>query len=142
MISFDLKCSLGHVFEGWFSSSQDYADQQARSLVSCPVCGDETVSKALMAPNVGAKGNGSAVSDEPPQLTPERMMVMLRHMRREVEQNADNVGTAFAEEARKIHYGETDPRSIYGESTPEESEELKEEGIDFLQMPWIQDQDH
>jgi len=140
MISFDLRCSDGHVFEGWFGSSTDFEDQKARGLLSCPVCGDETVGKALMAPNVPAKNNGAKA--DTPTLTPERMMVMLRQMKQEVQKNADYVGPKFAEEARKIHYGETDQRNIYGESTPEESESLADEGIEFAQIPWLPDQDH
>lgn len=138
MISFDLRCSDGHIFEGWFGSSQDFEDQKSRNLLTCPMCGDEQVDKALMAPNVASKKDVSTA----PEVTPEKMMVMLRQMRKQVEQNADYVGPAFAEEARKIHYGETEVRDIYGESTPEESEELADEGIEFASIPWVPDADH
>jgi hypothetical protein len=138
MISFDLRCSDNHVFEGWFGSSRDFEDQKARGLLSCPMCGDEQVDKALMAPNVASKKG----SDSEPEITPQKMMVMLRQMRKQVEKNADYVGPAFAEEARKIHYGEVDQRDIYGESTPEESQELEDEGIEFASLPWVPDADH
>ena len=138
MISFDLRCSDGHVFEGWFGSSQDFEEQKDRGLLSCPMCGDEHVEKALMAPNVASRKD----SVSSPELNPQKMMVMLRQMRKEVEKNAEYVGPKFAEEARKIHYGETDMRDIYGESTPEESQELADEGIEFARIPWVPDADH
>lgn len=138
MISFDLRCSDGHVFEGWFGSSQDFEEQKTRGLLSCPMCGDEHVDKALMAPNVASRKE----SVSSPELNPQKMMVMLRQMRKEVEKNAEYVGPKFAEEARKIHYGETDMRDIYGESTPEESQELADEGIEFARIPWVPDADH
>ena len=138
MISFDLRCSDGHVFEGWFGSSQDFEEQKDRGLLSCPMCGDEHVEKALMAPNVASRKE--SVSSQ--ELNPQKMMVMLRQMRKEVEKNAEYVGPKFAEEARKIHYGETDMRDIYGESTPEESQELADEGIEFARIPWVPDADH
>lgn len=138
MISFDLRCSDGHVFEGWFGSSQDFEDQKTRGLLSCPMCGDEHVDKALMAPNVASKKEAASA----PDITPQKMMVMLRQMRKEVEKNAEYVGPKFAEEARKIHYGETEVRDIYGESTPEESEALADEGIEFASIPWVPDADH
>lgn len=138
MISFDLRCSDGHVFEGWFGSGQDFEDQKARGLLSCPMCGDEHVDKALMAPNVASRKESAS----PAEITPQKMMVMLRNMRKQVEQNADYVGPKFAEEARKIHYGDAELRDIYGESTPEESRELEDEGIEFARIPWVPDADH
>jgi hypothetical protein len=138
MISFDLRCNDGHVFEGWFGSSQDFEDQKARGLLSCPMCGDEHVEKALMAPNVASKKESASE----PEITPQKMMVMLRNMRKQVEQNAEHVGPQFAEEARKIHYGDAEMRDIYGESTPEESQELEDEGIEFARIPWVPDADH
>lgn len=138
MISFDLRCNDGHVFEGWFGSSQDFEDQKARGLLSCPMCGDEHVEKALMAPNVASKKESASESE----ITPQKMMVMLWNMRKQVEQNAEHVGPQFAEEARKIHYGDAEMRDIYGESTPEESQELEDEGIEFARIPWVPDADH
>ena len=134
MISFDLRCSSDHVFEGWFGSSADFEDQSARGLVTCPVCGNGEVRKALMAPNVASRKGGDEAGVDPRQ-----MYVMLKKLRREVEKNADYVGPRFAEEARRIHYGESDPRGIYGESTAEEAEALREEGVEFTRIPWVPD---
>ncbi|WP_416897471.1 MAG: DUF1178 family protein [Minwuia sp.] len=140
MISFDLRCGQDHVFEGWFASNGDFERQNEQGLVTCPLCEDARITKAPMAPNVAAKGNrGSQATQE---LTPMQVMGMLRQLKRHIEKNADDVGESFAEEARKIHYGEVAPRGIYGRSTPEESEELLEEGIAFMQLPWVQDTDH
>ncbi|WP_417514924.1 DUF1178 family protein [Minwuia sp.] len=138
MISFDLKCGQEHVFEGWFSSNQDFLDQNERGLVTCPMCNDDKIIKAPMAPNVASKGDASSA----PEISPAQMMVMLKQMRQHVEKNAEYVGPAFAEEARKIHYGETEVRDIYGESTPDETEALRDEGIEFAQIPWVRDAEH
>lgn len=135
MISFDLKCSSDHVFEGWFGSSADFDEQVARGLVTCPLCGDGDVHKAPMAPNVStSKGRGDAAP-----VNPQQMFVMLRKLRQEVEKNAENVGDRFAEEARRIHYGEVEARGIYGNSTSDEAEALRDEGIEFAQIPWVPD---
>ncbi|MEC9345124.1 MAG: DUF1178 family protein [Pseudomonadota bacterium] len=138
MISFDLRCAENHVFEGWFASGADYESQRERGLVSCPVCGDAEIAKAPMAPNVATRDRSAA---EKPMSASE-IMAMLRRLRREVERNADNVGDAFAEEARRIHYGEVDPRNIYGQTTPDEAEELRDEGIAFAAIPWVPVEDH
>lgn len=135
MISFDLKCSSDHVFEGWFGSSADFEEQKTRGLVTCPICGDGEIRKAPMAPNVASRKG----SDDSAPVNPQQMFVMLKKLRREVEQNAENVGERFAEEARRIHYGEVEARGIYGQSTPDEAEALREEGIDFAQIPWLPD---
>ncbi|GHF10500.1 hypothetical protein GCM10017044_00230 [Kordiimonas sediminis] len=166
MIVFDLKCDEGHVFEAWFGSSSAYEDQKASGLLECPSCGSRSVTKAVMAPNVGRKGNqkieqspssvqaktagkpqtgAGAVKSErhqsvavPPAVDPvvaEKVTMLLQEFRTAVEASCDNVGKDFAEEARKIHYGEAEERGIYGESTAEETRELLEEGIDILPMP-------
>ncbi len=131
MISFDLKCRQDHVFEAWFSDSAGFEEQRAAGDVACPVCGDADVEKSLMAPNVSArKGGGSTVPDEA------AAMQMLYQMRSHVEENCENVGTEFAEEARKIHYGETEKRDIYGQATPDKATALAEEDIEFGVLPW------
>ena len=132
MIVFDLKCSEAHVFEAWFDSSADYEAQKARGLVSCPMCGSEDVDKAVMAPAVSAKGNRIVPSAERQAET-----ARLQALRAEVEANCDYVGDKFAEEARKIHYGETDARGIFGEASEEEHKELSEEGIEVARIPWL-----
>ncbi len=131
MILFTLRCGSGHEFEGWFRDGDGFEAQQKAGEITCPHCGDTAIEKALMAPNIGRSRDKRPV-------TPAQMRAMLMHMRRQVEQNCDYVGERFAEEARKIHYGETDPHGIYGEATAEESKELADEGVEFGQLPWIQ----
>ncbi|GAB4373509.1 MAG: DUF1178 family protein [Kiloniellaceae bacterium] len=149
MIVFDLKCRKDHVFEAWFPDSASFAEQVAGGKVLCPVCGSKKVAKALMAPNVVAK-KGRDAAPAPAEAggkAPEMALAdaqqagqlrrLLRALRDHVEQNCDYVGGAFAEEARKIHYGETDPRGIYGETSEEEARELQDEGIEVARVPWL-----
>jgi hypothetical protein len=140
MIVFDLRCGHGHVFEAWFGSSADYESQRERGLVSCPVCDDSRIEKALMAPAVCAKGNrfASGAPSEPLAKTPNLKEIMkgLAEMQAKVERECDYVGKDFAEEARAIHYGETETRGIYGEATPVEAESLRDEGIGFAPLPF------
>ena len=131
MIRFTLRCNAEHEFEGWFRSSEAFEAQQQAGEISCPSCGDNRVEKALMAPNIGRSHKNA------PALSPAQMRAMLVELRRQVETKCDYVGERFAEEARKIHYGEVDPRGIYGEATAEESHELAEEGIEFGRIPWV-----
>jgi hypothetical protein len=132
MIIFDLKCApAGHVFEAWFGSSDDYADQRARGLVSCPICGAAEVDKAPMAPAVPKKGGGEAApnlfSSDPE--TVKQMLGALAAMQRKLVEGSDWVGDRFASEARAIHLGEADARSIHGRATREQAESLAEDGI-------------
>jgi hypothetical protein len=155
MILYRLRCSKGHEFDSWFKDSKTYERQEKKSLVGCAVCGDPKVSRALMAPRIGKKDKDQAPSrtvEAPAQAaqpTPEPQVAALaRHMpkelreallkvRAEVEKNCEHVGDRFAEEARKIHYGESDKRGIYGETSDEEAAALTEEGIEFGRLPWI-----
>jgi len=130
MIRFALRCAAGHEFDAWFRNGEGYEAQLQAGEVACPECGDPHVEKALMAPNIGKVR-------EQPAMTPARMRRMLVQLRQQVEKNCDYVGPQFAEEARKIHYGETDARGIYGEATDAESRELADEGIEFGRLPWI-----
>ena len=132
MIRFSLRCTDNHEFEGWFRNGDSFEAQQEAGEISCPECGDSHIEKALMAPAIG-RGKSTA-----PQLTPVQMKAMLLAMRRQVESNCDYVGERFAEEARRIHYGEADPHGIYGEASEEDSRELAEEGIEFGRIPWVQ----
>ncbi|WP_454691048.1 DUF1178 family protein [Achromobacter aloeverae] len=149
---FDLQCEEhGHVFEGWFASHDDYDSQQARGLVSCPVCGSGKVVKRLSAPrlNVGHFREPEAAASVPapaPAAAPSSGAVQMARLQaaifnqvREMVRRADNVGDRFAEEARRIHYGEAEDRAIRGTSTPEERAELAEEGIEVLGLPDIFD---
>jgi hypothetical protein len=131
MILFDLRCSHGHEFEAWFRDGATYEEQAAEGAIACAVCGDTAVSKALMAPAVATGGA---------RLDPERAAAAMRELRKvqeHIEKTFDHVGPQFAEEARKMHYGETDKRSIYGEATRSEAKELRDEGIAVGQIPWL-----
>jgi hypothetical protein len=130
VITFALRCEPGgHSFDGWFRSSDDFETQNARHLVACPVCGTTAVEKALMRPAL-AGTKREAGPDEAA-----KMLAALQHMAREARAKADYVGPGFAEEARRIHYGETPARQIYGEASPPEVKGLVEEGIPVLPMP-------
>ena len=135
MIRFTLRCNAEHEFEGWFRSGEAFEAQQKAGEIACPTCGDNRIEKALMAPNIGRSHKNV------PALSPAQMRAALVELRRQVETNCDYVGERFAEEARKIHYGEVDPHGIYGEATPEESRELAEEGIEFGRIPWVSPSD-
>jgi len=136
MIHFQLKCSQDHEFEAWFRSSDSFADQCKRGDVDCPVCGDAQISKALMAPSIatGDRPSGEAAEVRAQEVA-EQILNAASKLREVVEENFEYVGDDFAEEARAIHYGETDERDIYGETTEKEAEELDEEGIDFARIP-------
>ena len=148
MIRYALACAKGHSFESWFPNSTAYDRQAKRGLVSCPVCGDAKVEKAIMAPKLaGTKKRGSAPvpTSEPamPDTTPVAMMSppeqeirqKLKELREHLTKNSDYVGQKFPEEARKMHYGEADHRSIYGEATLKDAKELHDEGIEFHPLP-------
>ena len=180
MILFDLLCSDGHGFEAWFRDSESFDRLVAVGEIQCAVCGDTSVRKALMAPNISTtravdsradketvkeaeaasgdeppappaaeaaatpskavQANASPLSDHTSIPVPEKVaeaMRVLREVQTHIEKNFDHVGKQFAEEARKMHYGEAEQRSIYGQATKEEAEELGEEGIEVNQMPWL-----
>lgn len=143
MIVFDLKCKAGHVFEAWFPDSAAFERQKKKRQLTCPVCGDMHVSKAPMAPRIATS---KTHKDTPAQTTqavlaasPEAqaMLAKLKELKAHVEKNCDYVGDRFADEARKIHYGETEKRNIYGESSDDEARELAEEGVEFQRIPWV-----
>lgn len=150
MIVFDLKCEgQGHVFEAWFGSSADYDDQKARGLLSCPMCGDVRIAKALMAPAVSPKGNSrsSVVPAETPEQTAPvvmpgdeaRMRALVEAMaqaQQKVLEGSTWVGRGFAEQARTMHYGEQDRTSIHGEVAPEEARALISEGVEVAPLPF------
>jgi len=150
MIVFDLQCADGnHVFEAWFGSTADYEAQRARGLVSCPICGSASVDKAVMAPRVGAKGNqraepASASSGKPvpmatgdaPAQAMKAMMQTLAEAQRRALEGSDYVGSGFADEARAIHLGEAEERSIHGQTTPEEAKALIDEGVKVAPLPF------
>jgi hypothetical protein len=131
MIRFSLRCASGHEFEGWFRNGDGYAAQQKAGEIACPECGDTDVEKALMAPRIG-RSRGAR-----PPISPAQLRAALVELRQQVETHCDYVGPQFADEARRIHYGEADPHGIYGEATETESRELAEEGIQFGRIPWV-----
>ncbi len=151
MIAYDLVCAMGeHHFEGWFASSTEFDRQKGLSLVECPYCGSHDVSKAVMAPNVGRKGNQQrarpskveidnaplAVSnraDMPAEL--QSAIAEVAKMQSKMLEKSEWVGSHFAEEARAIHYGESDSRSIHGEASLEEAQALHDEGVSVAPLP-------
>ncbi|MYZ49531.1 DUF1178 family protein [Propylenella binzhouense] len=138
MIRYALVCPDRHEFEAWFGSSDAYERQKAAGQVSCPFCGATDVEKALMAPAlVAARKEPAPPPAQKPELSAEQKQRLeaLRAFRTQLIANADYVGDRFAEEARKIHYEETEKRGIYGEATPEEARGLVEEGIAFAPLP-------
>jgi hypothetical protein len=144
MIKYALACEQAHAFESWFPSSDAYEAQLKRGLVTCPVCNSATVEKQIMAPSVARKDKApvpAAAAAAVASLTDKEREIraMLRAMRDHVVQNAENVGQGFADEARRMHYGEAEQRSIYGEAAPAEARDLMEEGIDVLPLPIVPD---
>ena len=162
MIRYSLVCEKQHDFESWFKNSAAYDKQAKRGLVTCPACGSAKVEKALMAPSLG-RGSRKGAGAPAPELrrrrrlrrqrraetkTPVAMVspqehefrAKLKELRDHLTKNADNVGGKFPEEARKMHYGEIEHRSIYGEASPQEAKELLEEGVEFHPLPVLPDE--
>jgi len=167
MIRYALNCQHGHTFESWFQNSAAYDKQVRRALVTCPVCGSAKVEKAIMAPRL-ARAEAAASAEalpmpfpatpanlpapQPPLPAPGKTPVAimspqerelrkkLKELREHVTKNADYVGSRFPEQARKIHYGEVEHRSIYGEASPDEAKALHEEGIEFHPLPILPDE--
>jgi hypothetical protein len=143
MIAFDLRCAKDHVFEVWFKDSASYEEQVGAKAVVCPACGDKKISKAIMAPNVasGVSRSASSSTSKTPALSdvmPEQIRSALRELRSAVEANSEYVGNDFSEEARKIHYGESEARGIHGEASESEAEALQEEGVEIARIPWVE----
>ncbi|HYG89797.1 MAG TPA: DUF1178 family protein [Azospirillum sp.] len=142
MILFELKCTSDHRFEAWFRDGNAYEAQAAAGTIACPHCGDTRVSKAPMAPRIAkSRGKGAEpaadVGTDKTKVLQAEVMRHLAELRRTVEENCDYVGDRFAEEARRIHYGEADARGIYGEATAGDVAELTEEGVKIHRIPWL-----
>ena len=135
MIRYSLRCDRDHGFEAWFRSSADYDRASAAAGNACPVCGSTAIEKALMAPSVTGASHAEPMRLAVPDPRQQAVREALQELRRKVTENADYVGDRFAEEARKIHYNEVEPRGIYGEATTEEAKGLIEEGIEFQPLP-------
>jgi hypothetical protein len=154
VIRYNLVCDKRHEFESWFQDSAAYDKQAKRGLVSCPLCGSSKVEKAIMAPRLARKDKSSSISvpESPPpapaanapvaMLSPQEkeFRAKLKELREHLISNADNVGQKFPEVARKMHYGELEHRSIYGEASPKDAKELHEEGIEFHPLPVLPDE--
>lgn len=148
MIHFDLRCRAdGHVFDGWFRSGEDFERQLSAGLVECPHCGAHEVEKALMAPAVAARKAGDASRPGavaggalPPGMA--EAYAKLQDLAREVRTNGHYVGNRFAEEARRIHFGESEARRIYGEASGAEVKALAEDGIPALPLPPLPEDGH
>ena len=148
MIVFDLKCDRGHVFEAWFKDSATFERQRKRREVDCAICGSTSIAKAPMAPRL-SRGRSVDAAEKPAAATPKAyandpaatragaLMKELAQLRHHIEKNCEYVGPRFPEEARKMHYNETEKRSIYGEADDGEAAALAEEGIEFARVPWL-----
>lgn len=126
MVTYDLKCVQGHIFEAWFKDHQTFLDQKAADGVDCPTCGSKGVDIAF---------TGCSVRTERRAEPPAAVDSLFEKLTTYLEKNYENVGREFAEEARRIHYKEAESRNIRGQTTPEEEKELREEGIDFIKLP-------
>lgn len=151
MIKYSLKCSENHNYEAWFANSGAYDALARAGELRCPVCGTSNVTKALMAPNIPTRQNKqqtapamastASAASTPVDTTQSEAIEVMRKLRNFVKDNSDYVGPRFAEEARKIHYEETETRSIYGEASGEELSELHDDGIGFYPLP-VLPEDH
>jgi hypothetical protein len=148
MIKYALICEQRHEFESWFANSAAYDKQAKRGLVSCPACGSSKVEKAIMAPRLSGTRKARQGTAETPTATSVAMLspqerelrAKLKEVREHITKNADYVGQKFPEEARKMHYGDIEHRSIYGEASLETAKELSEEGIELHPLPVLPDE--
>ena len=136
MILYQLACTNAHQFEAWFRNIATYDAQSAAGDIMCPFCGSTGVTKAPMAPNVATGVYKGVTTETRAREVAEQIMRAVRRLHRHVEENCEYVGDRFAEEARSIHFGETEERDIYGEATNQEASELVEDGIEFHRIPW------
>jgi hypothetical protein len=147
VIRYALCCEAGHSFESWFNNSTAFDRQVARGLVTCPLCGSAKVEKAIMAPALGGGREAPSPSPEPEKtpvaiVSKEEVEVRkkLKELRDHIVKSADYVGEKFPEEARRMHYGEIEHRSIYGEASPDAAKSLADEGIEFHPLPRLPDE--
>jgi hypothetical protein len=138
----DLRCGIGHGFEGWFASEDDYASQRQRGLLDCPVCGNADVMRLPSAPRLNLSGARAPEAAAPPatqmaETAPPGHAQALRFVEAVADllKNTQDVGSRFAEEARRIHYGESEAKAIRGQTTPQEREALADEGIEVFTLP-------
>lgn len=158
MICYLLRCAHDHVFEGWYKDSSTFAMLRQKNLLNCPECGTSSVDQAPMAPAIVGRAPERLPQSDPtptpdmaappapaagqiPPGLPDAMLSALRDVRRTIEENCENMGNRFADEALRIHYGEAPERGIYGEMSQSQREELEEEGVAFQNVPWVRDTD-
>ena len=139
MIRYELSCDNGHAFEGWFGSADDFDRQQKMALVSCPTCGSAHIAKRLMAPSVSTARKKERRQELVVQAGQKEMMTKLREIVSTIRANSEDVGERFPEEARKIHYGETEQRGLIGRATADEVRDLLEEGVEVAPLPVLPD---
>ena len=134
MIIYDLKCENGHTFEGWFKDRETWVLQNSQSLVSCPVCNGTNVEIIPSSITIMGKNSRTENKSQNKEISP---VAALKILHQYIDKNFEEVGDKFAEVALKIHYGDEEKRNIKGTSTPEEEENLKEEGVKFIKIPSI-----
>ena len=139
MIRYELTCDNGHKFEGWFGSAEDFDRQQKMALVTCPSCGSAHVAKRLMAPSLSTARRKQERKELAVQTGQREMVAKLREIVSTIRANSEDVGERFPEEARKIHYGETEQRGLIGRATAEEVRDLLEEGVEVAPLPVLPD---
>lgn len=137
MIIFDLTCNLGHAFEGWFQSLENYEDQLAQELVSCPHCGSIEIRRVPSAIHVSKSAAPQDINAKKAQVSSEEMISLLGQVLSSIIASTEDVGTGFANEARRIHYLESPERPIRGEASFEEFESLRDEGIEVMMLPTL-----
>jgi hypothetical protein len=142
LIHYSLQCEQTHGFEGWFASSADFDRQKERGLVACPYCDSKNVTKTLMAPNVTTGRQKDRTQAVAMDTMRRDMIAKVKEAVKEIRANAEDVGTRFPDEARKIHYGETEARGIMGQATPDEAQALTEEGIEVAALPVFPEDQH
>ncbi len=137
MILFDLSCEKKHVFEAWFPSSSKFEEQRKKNLIKCPYCNSSKIKKSLMAPNININESRKNVNSQviSTQYSKE-IEKKIKELKSYINKNSEDVGKNFAEEARRIYYGETKSRSIRGETTLAEAKELIDEGVPVTKLPW------
>ena len=135
MISFNLSCDKDHEFSGWFSSSSNFDEQVAKGYVTCPVCDSHKVTKSLMSPQVSTGRQKEKVALASQDQTRQEIARQMKELHDKMTEGAEDVGQRFPEEARKIHYGESESRGIYGEANRDEVESLLEEGVEIVPLP-------
>jgi len=138
MIKYCLQCEKTHEFEGWFRSSSDFDIQAEKKMLTCPVCGSDDVKKAIMAPSVSTSRRKAGVANEARLREMQSTLASASNkVMKHIEKNFDYVGQDFPEEARKIHYGETETRGIFGEASGKEAKELIDEGVNITPLPTL-----